>query len=49
MQMMDVSRVMIGMLWQYHPCVHLNTADNGSEFCEHEQTADVLINNVSNQ
>ncbi|RDV23878.1 IS30 family transposase [Alteromonas aestuariivivens] len=38
----DVSRAMVGMLWRYRRHVRTITADNGSEFCDHEQVAEKL-------
>lgn len=38
----DVGRAMVDMLWRYRSYVHTITADNGSEFCEHEMVADKL-------
>lgn len=38
----EVHRAMVKMLWRYRRHVHTITADNGSEFCEHEQVADKL-------
>lgn len=42
----DVSRAMIGMLWRYRRHVHTITADNGSEFCDHELVADKLNTDI---
>ncbi len=42
----DVSRAMVGMLWRYRRHVHTITADNGSEFCEHEQVAKKLKTDI---
>lgn len=42
----DVGRAMTRMLWRYRRHVHTITADNGSEFCEHEQVADKLKANI---
>ncbi|PYE31618.1 IS30 family transposase [Idiomarina fontislapidosi] len=35
----DVSKAMIGILWGYRRHVRIITADNGSEFCDHELIA----------
>lgn len=42
----EVRRAMIGMLWRYRRHVHSITADNGTEFCEHEQIANRLNTDV---
>ncbi|WP_110457634.1 IS30 family transposase [Shewanella algidipiscicola] len=42
----DVARAMVGMLWKYRGCVRTITADNGSEFCDHEQVAEKLKTDV---
>ncbi|EWH04350.1 integrase [Pseudoalteromonas lipolytica SCSIO 04301] len=42
----EVSRAMIGMLWRYRRHVHTITADNGSEFCEHEHVSDKLKTDI---
>ena len=42
----QVSRAMIGMLWRYRRHVHTITADNGSEFCEHEHVSDKLKTDI---
>ncbi|WP_278384912.1 IS30 family transposase [Alteromonas mediterranea] len=42
----DVSRAMVGMLWRYRRHVHTITADNGSEFCDHEQVAEKLKTDI---
>ena len=38
----DVARAMVGMLWKYRSHVRTITADNGSEFCDHELVAEKL-------
>ena len=42
----DVSRAMVGMLWRYRRHVRTITADNGSEFCDHEQVAEKLKTDI---
>ena len=42
----DVARAMIGMLWRYRGHVRTITADNGSEFCAHEQVAEKLKTDI---
>lgn len=42
----DVSRAMIGMLWRYRRHVHTITADNGSEFCDHQKVAQALTADI---
>ncbi|MEM5734128.1 IS30 family transposase, partial [Shewanella algae] len=42
----DVARAMVGMLWKYRGYVRTITADNGSEFCDHEQVAEKLKTDV---
>tara|TARA_E500000331_G_scaffold352350_1_gene400768 strand:+ start:256 stop:582 length:327 start_codon:yes stop_codon:yes gene_type:complete len=42
----DVSRAMVGMLWRYRRHVRTITADNGSEFCDHELVADMLKTDI---
>ncbi|WP_218313339.1 IS30 family transposase [Alteromonas antoniana] len=42
----DVSRAMIGMLWRYRRHVRTITADNGSEFCDHELVAEKLKTDI---
>ncbi len=42
----DVSRAMIGMLWRYRGHVRTITADNGSEFCDHELVAEKLKTDI---
>ena len=42
----DVSRAMIGMLWRYRGQVRTITADNGSEFCDHERVAEKLKTDI---
>lgn len=42
----DVSRAMVSMLWRYRRHVHTITADNGCEFCEHEQVAEKLKTDI---
>ena len=34
------------MLWRYRKHVHTITADNGTEFCEHEKVAEKLTTKV---
>ena len=38
----DVRKAMISMLWRYRGSVKTITADNGTEFCEHEMVAEKL-------
>lgn len=42
----DVGRAMVGMLWRYRSHVHTITADNGGEFCGHEQVAEQLKTDI---
>ena len=42
----DVARAMVGMLWKYRGNVRTITADNGSEFCDHELVAQKLKTDV---
>ena len=42
----DVARAMVGMLWRYRHHVHTITADNGSEFCDHELVAEKLKTDI---
>ncbi len=42
----DVSRAMIAMLWRYRCHVRTITADNGSEFCDHEMVAEKLKTDI---
>jgi IS30 family transposase len=42
----DVSRAMVGMLWRYRRHVRTITADNGSEFCDHELVAEKLKTDI---
>jgi IS30 family transposase len=42
----DVARAIIGMLWKYRRHVRTITADNGSEFCHHEQVAEKLKTDI---
>ena len=42
----DVKKAIIGLLWRYRKHVHSITADNGSEFCEHEAVAHCLKTEV---
>ncbi|WP_370215286.1 IS30 family transposase [Idiomarina sp.] len=42
----DVSKAMIGMLWRYRRHVRTITADNGSEFCDHELVAEKLKTDI---
>ena len=42
----DVARAMVGMLWKYRGHVHTITADNGSEFCDHELVAEKLKTDI---
>lgn len=42
----DVARAMIEMLWKYRRHVRTITADNGSEFCDHERVAEKLKTNI---
>ncbi|CAA0294552.1 transposase [Alteromonas infernus] len=42
----DVARAMVGMLWKYRGHVRTITADNGSEFCDHELVAEKLRTDI---
>ncbi|MFQ6371386.1 IS30 family transposase [Shewanella sp. YIC-542] len=42
----EVSQAMVGMLWRYRRHVRTITADNGSEFCEHEWVAEKLKTDI---
>lgn len=42
----DVAQAMIGMLWKYRRHVRTITADNGSEFCDHERVAEKLKTDI---
>ena len=42
----DVARAMVGMLWKYRSHVRSITADNGSEFCDHELVAEKLKTDI---
>ena len=42
----DVRQAMIKMLWRYRRHVHTITADNGSEFCDHERVAKALKTDI---
>lgn len=42
----DVARAMVGMLWKYRSHVRTITADNGSEFCDHELVAEKLRTDI---
>ena len=42
----DVARAIVGMLWKYRGHVRTITADNGSEFCDHELVAEKLKTNI---
>ena len=42
----DVREAMIKMLWRYRRHVHTITADNGGEFCDHEQVAQALKTDI---
>ena len=42
----DVARAMVGMLWKYRRHVRTITADNGSEFCDHEMVAEKLKTDI---
>ena len=42
----DVARAMVGMLWKYRSHVRTITADNGSEFCDHELVAEKLKTDI---
>ena len=37
---------MVGMLWKYRSHVRTITADNGSEFCDHELVAEKLKTDI---
>ena len=41
-----VAQAMVGMLWRYRRHVRTITADNGSEFCDHELVADKLKTDI---
>jgi len=42
----NVARAMVGMLWKYRSHVRTITADNGSEFCDHELVAEKLKSGI---
>ena len=42
----DVAKAMVGMLSKYRSYIRTITADNGSEFCEHEMVAEKLKKDI---